>query len=157
MRAWYDILGLDRRAAQDESGIRESADTAHALVRRENERGVASDRIVLAGFSQGGAIALFAGLRHPERLAGILALSTYLPLEGSLAAQAHPANAAVPVFMAHGRFDNVVPLALGQGSRDFLAGRGYEVDWRTYPMAHSLCPEEIEDIRAWLLRVLPPR
>lgn len=157
MRAWYDILGLDRQAAQDERGIRESADTAHALIRRENERGVPSDRIVLAGFSQGGAIALFAGLRHPQRLAGILALSTYLPLQESLAAEAHPANAAVPVFMAHGRFDNVVPLALGQGSRDFLAGRGYDVDWRTYPMAHSLCPNEIEDIRAWLLRVLPPR
>jgi phospholipase/carboxylesterase len=157
MRAWYDILGLDRSAAQDESGIRESADTAHALIRRENERGVPSDRIVLAGFSQGGAVALFAGLRHPERLAGILALSTYLPLESSLAAEAHPASAAVPVFMAHGRFDNVVPLALGQGSRDFLAGRGYEVDWRTYPMAHSLCPEEIGDVRAWLLRVLPAR
>ncbi len=157
MRAWYDILALDRRAAQDESGIRESAEMAAALVHREKERGVPSDRVVLAGFSQGGAIALFAGLRHPQRLAGILALSTYLPLEESLAAEAHPANAAVPVFMAHGRFDNVVPLALGKGSRDFLAGRGYEVDWRTYPMPHSLCPEEIEEIRAWLLRVLRPR
>ncbi len=157
MRAWYDILGLDRGAAQDERGIRESLETAGALVRRENERGVPSDRVVLAGFSQGGAIALYAGLRHLQRLAGILALSTYLPLEGSLDAQAHPANAAVPVFMAHGRFDQVVPLALGQGSRDFLAGRGYDVDWRTYPMAHGLCPEEIGDIRAWLLRVLPPR
>ena len=129
----------------------------HALIRARTSGASASDRIVLAGFSQGGAIALFAGLRHPERLAGILALSTYLPLEGSLAAEAHPANAAVPVFMAHGRFDDVVPLALGQGSRDFLAGRGYEVDWRTYPDGAQPCPEEIEDVRAWLLRVLPPR
>ncbi len=117
---------------------------------------MASDRIVLAGFSQGGAIALFAGLRHPQRLAGILALSTYLPLAVSLAAEGHPANAAVPVLMAHGRFDPVVPLALGEGTRDLLAARGYDVDWRTYPMPHSLCAEEIDDIRAWLLKVLPP-
>jgi phospholipase/carboxylesterase len=156
MRAWYDILGLDRRAAQDERGIRESAETAAALVRRETERGVRSDRIVLAGFSQGGAIALFAGLRHPERLAGILALSTYLPLDTTLAAEAHPANAAVPVFQAHGRFDNVVPLALGQGTRDLLSARGYDLDWRTYPMPHSLSAEEVGDIHAWLLKVVPP-
>jgi phospholipase/carboxylesterase len=156
MRAWYDILGLDRRAAQDEPGIRESAETAGALVRREVERGVRSDRIVIAGFSQGGAIALFAGLRYPQRLAGILALSTYLPLDTSLAAEAHPANAAVPVFQAHGRFDNVVPLALGEGTRELLSARGYDVDWRTYPMSHSLCAEEVDDIRAWLLKVLPP-
>jgi len=157
MRAWYDILGLDRQAAQDERGVRESAEMAAALIRRENERGVPSDRIVLAGFSQGGAIALFAGLRHPERLAGILALSTYLPLDSSLAAEAHPANAAVPIFMAHGRFDPVVPLALGEHTRDLLVARGYDVDWHTYPMQHSLCPEEIDDIRAWLLKVLPTR
>ncbi len=156
MRAWYDILGLDRRAAQDERGIRASAETATALLRRETERGVPSDRLVLAGFSQGGAIALFAGLRYPQRLAGILALSTYLPLDASLAAEAHPANAAVPVFQAHGRFDTVVPPALGEGTRDLLVGRGYDLDWRTYPMPHSLCPEEIGDLRAWLLKVLPP-
>lgn len=157
MRAWYDIRGFDRSATPDEPGIRESAAAASALVRRETERGVPSDRVVLAGFSQGGAIALFAGLRHPERLAGILALSTYLPLEESLAAEAHPANAAVPILMAHGRFDPLVPLALGQSARDRLLARGYDVDWRTYPMPHSLCPPEIADIRAWLLKVLPPR
>ena len=157
MRAWYDILGLDRRAPQDEPGIQGSTETAAALIRRENERGVPSDRVVLAGFSQGVAIALFAGLRHPERLAGILALSTYLPLAESLAAQAHPANAAVPIFLAHGRFDPLVPPSLGEGTRDLLLGRGHDVDWRTYPMAHSLCPEEIDDIRAWLLRALPSR
>jgi phospholipase/carboxylesterase len=155
MRAWYDILGLDRRAAQDERGIRASAETAAALLRRESERGIPSERLVLAGFSQGGAIALFAGLRYPHRLAGILALSTYLPLDASLAAEAHPANAAVPVFQAHGRLDAVVPPALGQGTRDLLRGRGYDLDWRTYPMLHSLCAEEVADIRAWLLRVLP--
>jgi phospholipase/carboxylesterase len=156
MRAWYDILGLDRRAAQDEAGIRESAETAAALVGREAERGVRPDRVVLAGFSQGGAIALFSGLRYPQRLAGILALSTYLPLDATLAAEAHPANAAVPVFQGHGRFDDIVPLALGQGTRDLLSARGYDVDWRTYPMPHSLCAEEVGDIRAWILKVLPP-
>jgi phospholipase/carboxylesterase len=157
MRAWYDIVGLDRRAPQDEAGIRESAAGVSTLVRRERERGVAAHRIVLAGFSQGGAIALFAALRESERLAGVLALSTYLPLSATLPAEAHPANAAVPVFMAHGTFDPVVPTALGEGSKDFLRSRGYEVDWHTYPMAHSLCAEEVVDIRDWLLRVLPPR
>jgi phospholipase/carboxylesterase len=157
MRAWYDIRGLDGDAAPDEDGIRQSAAAASALVRRENERGVPADRVVLAGFSQGGAIALFAGLRHPERLGGILALSTYLPLDETLAAEAHPANAAVPVFLAHGRFDPVVPLALGKSARDLLAARGFDVDWHTYPMPHSLCPQEILDLREWLLEVLPPR
>jgi len=156
MRAWYDILGLDRRAAQDEAGIREAAATATTLVRREADRGVRSDRVVLAGFSQGGAIALFTGLRYPHRLAGVLALSTYLPLDTALAAEGHPANAAVPVFQAHGRFDDVVPLSLGQGTRELLSSQGYDVEWRTYPMAHSLCAEEVDDIRAWLLKVLPP-
>jgi phospholipase/carboxylesterase len=157
MRAWYDIVGLDRRAPQDEAGIRESAAGVSALVQRERERGVAAHRIVLAGFSQGGAIALFAALRERERLAGVLALSTYLPLSATLAAEAHPANAAVPVFMAHGTLDPVVPTALGEGSKDFLRSRGYEVDWHTYPMAHSLCAEEVADVRDWLLRVVPPR
>jgi phospholipase/carboxylesterase len=155
MRAWYDILGLDRRAVQDEAAIRESAATAAALVRREKERGVRSDRVVLAGFSQGGAIALFAGLRYPERLAGVLALSTYLPLDAALPDEAHPANAAVPVFQAHGRFDDIVPMSLGQRTRDLLSERGYDVDWRTYPMPHSLCAEEVGDIRSWLLKTLP--
>lgn len=157
MRAWYDILGLDRHAVQDEKGIRESAETARALVARERERGIASDRIVLAGFSQGGAIALFAGLREARRLGGILALSTYLPLADRLDAEAHPANAAVPIFMAHGTLDSLVPLSLGEGSRELLAARGYDVDWRTYPMPHSVSAEEVADVRQWLLRVLPPR
>jgi phospholipase/carboxylesterase len=154
MRAWYDITGFDRRAIQDEAGIRESAASVHALLDRERAKGIRADRLVVAGFSQGGAIALFAGLRYPERLAGILALSTYLPLPDRLAPEAHPANAAVPVFMAHGTHDPVVPLALGEGSRAILKERGYDVDFRTYPMPHSLCAEEVSDISDWLLRVL---
>jgi phospholipase/carboxylesterase len=154
MRAWYDILALDRQAPQDARGIRESAALVRDLVIRENERGVPSDRIVLAGFSQGGAIALFEGLRHPARLAGILALSTYLPLEETLAAEAHPANAAVPVFMAHGTLDPTVPYALGDGSRRLLLERGYDVRFRAYPMGHSLCVEEVQDVSAFLLEAL---
>lgn len=155
MRAWYDIAGFDRRG-QDEAGIRESAETVRALVDREQQRGIASDRVVLAGFSQGGAIALFAGLRQPARLAGILALSTYLPLADRLAEEAHPANAAVPILMAHGTQDPMVPLTLAEDSRAALGKRGYDLDFRTYPMAHSLCAEEVADVREWLLRVLPP-
>jgi phospholipase/carboxylesterase len=157
MRAWFDILGLDHRSAEDEEGIRVSAEAIRGLVRRERERGIASDRIVLAGFSQGGAMALFTALREPERLAGVLALSTYLPLAGTLEGEAHPANAAVPVFMAHGTLDPIVPIALGEGARDLLRSRGYDVDWHTYPMPHSVSADEVADVREWLLRVLPPR
>jgi phospholipase/carboxylesterase len=156
MRAWYDIAGFDRRAPQDEAGIRASGEALGALVRRERERGVAADRIVIAGFSQGGAMALFVALRWPERLAGVMALSTYLPLGETLAGEAHPAGAAVPVLMAHGSFDPIVPLSLGEASRDRLRGLGYDVDWRSYPMPHSVCAQEVEDIREFLLRTLPP-
>ncbi len=156
MRAWYDIVGLDRRSPEDEAGLAASADGVRVLVAREKERGIPAARIVLAGFSQGGALALHTALRHPERLGGILALSTYLPLASRLADEAHPANAAVPVFMAHGAYDMVVPPALGEGSRDALLARGYDVEWRTYPMPHSVCAEEIADARTWLRRVLPP-
>jgi phospholipase/carboxylesterase len=157
MRAWYDIVAIDRRAPEDESGIRSAAEAVRALVRRERERGIAADRIVLAGFSQGGAMALFAGLREAERLAGVLALSCYVPLAATLATEANPANAAVSVFMAHGTFDPVVPIALGERSRDLLRSRGYQVDWHTYPMAHAVSSPEIGDVRSWLLAVLPPR
>jgi phospholipase/carboxylesterase len=157
MRAWYDIVALDRRSVQDEAGIRESAGSASALIARERERGIAADRIVLAGFSQGGAIALFAGLRESERLAGILALSTYLPLADRLDAEAHPANAAVPIFMAHGTFDPLIALPLAEGSRERLAARGHDVEWHTYAMPHSVCAEEVADLRRFLLRVLPAR
>jgi phospholipase/carboxylesterase len=154
MRAWYDIVAIDRGAPQDAAGIRESAQGVRALVAREGERGVPAERVVLAGFSQGGAIVLYEGLRHPSRLAGVLALSTYLPLEDTLAAEAHPANAAVPIFMAHGTLDPTVPFSLGDGSRRLLVGRGYDVRFRPYPMGHSLCLEEVHDIRAFLLDVL---
>jgi phospholipase/carboxylesterase len=157
MRAWYDIVAIDRGASEDEAGIRSSAAGIRDLVRRERERGVAADRIVLAGFSQGGAMALFTALREPERLAGVLALSCYLPLSAKLASEAHPASASVPVFMAHGRFDPLVPMALGEGSRDLLRARGYEVDWHSYPMAHAVSADEIADVRDWLRGVLPPR
>jgi phospholipase/carboxylesterase len=154
MRAWYDLYGLDRRSREDETGVRDSAEAAHRLIRREAERGIAAHRVVLAGFSQGGAIALFAGLRYPERLAGILALSTYLPLSAALEAEVHPANAAVSVFMAHGTLDPVVALGLGEQSKDVLLAQGLSVDWHAYNIAHSVSAEEIADIRAWLLDVL---
>ena len=157
MRAWYDIVGLDRRAPEDEAGIRDSARAVLDLMRRERERGIDSSRIVVAGFSQGGAMALFAALRWPERLAGIAALSTYLPLAATLEQEAHPANAAVPIFMAHGTYDSVVSPELGRSSRDHLRSRGYDVEWHDYPIPHSLSAEEVADLRAWLLRVLPPR
>ena len=157
MRAWYDIAGFDRRARTDEAGIRESAAALGGLVRRERERGIPAERIVVAGFSQGGAMALFLGPRWPERLGGVIALSTYLPLPDTLAKEAHPANAAVPLFQAHGSFDPVVPQALGEQAREKLRRLGYDVDWRSYPMPHSLCAQEVEDIRDFLLRALPAR
>jgi phospholipase/carboxylesterase len=157
MRAWYDVAGFDRRAPQDSAGIRQSAEALGALVRRERGRGIPSDRIVVAGFSQGGAMALQLGLRWPERLAGILALSTWLPLADTLEGEAHPANAAVPVLMAHGSHDPVISIAAGESSRDLLRARGYPVDWRSYPMPHSVCGEEVQDIRQWLLHTLPKR
>jgi phospholipase/carboxylesterase len=157
MRAWYDILGFDQGAWEDAEGIRASAASVSALVEREKQRGIPADRIVLAGFSQGGALALYTGLRQAERLAGVMALSTYLPLPTTLASEAHPANVATGVFMAHGTWDNVVPLALGERSRDLLQARGYDVEWHTYPIPHSVCAEEIAQMRDFLLRVLPAR
>jgi len=156
MRAWYDVISLDG-SVEDDAGIAESAQAIRGLVARERERGIAADRIVLAGFSQGGALALHTALREPARLAGVVVLSSYLPLASRLEREAHPANAAVPVFMAHGSQDPVLPFALGQRSCDFLRARGYDVDWHPYPMAHSVCPEEIAALREWLSRVLPPR
>jgi phospholipase/carboxylesterase len=150
MRAWYDIAGVDIAAKQDEAGIRESVASVEALIAREAERGVPAANIVLAGFSQGGAIALSAGLRHAERLAGIVALSTYLPLHEKLAGERSEANRDVPIFQAHGSFDPVVPMALGLLSCDWLRGLGYAVDWHDYPMAHQVCGEEIANLRAWL-------
>ena len=150
MRAWYDILGFDRRAREDAAGIRASAAAVTELVDREIERGMSSDRIVLAGFSQGGAIALHTALREPRPLAGVLALSTYLPLAATLASERSAANAHVPLFMAHGTDDGVLPLQLAETSRGALEALGYTVEWHAYPMAHSVCLEEIGAIGAWL-------
>jgi phospholipase/carboxylesterase len=157
MRAWFDVSlgdleGNSRRA--DERGVRESQAQIAALIEREAKRGVEPEHIVLAGFSQGGAIALQTGLRYPRRLAGVMALSTYLPLADTLAREATPANKATPIFMAHGIYDPLIPLAMGAGSMTLLTGFGYTVEWRQYPMPHSVCPEEIQDIAAWLRRVL---
>jgi phospholipase/carboxylesterase len=154
MRAWYDIAMNDIARLPDERGIRESQAGIERLIARERERGVPSSRIVLAGFSQGGAIALQVGLRHADRLAGIAALSTYLPLEESLDAEAAAANRATPILMAHGTEDPVIPLRLAEQSRAALQKRGYEVQWETYPMPHAVCGEEIEALSAFLGRTL---
>jgi phospholipase/carboxylesterase len=154
MRAWYDIHAFDAAARQDEAGIRASIAAVEALIAREHERGVPSERIILAGFSQGGAIALAAGLRHAEKLAGIVALSTYLPIAGTMAADRSPANLATPIFWGHGTADPVVVLQRGIDSRDALQALGYALDWHTYPMAHAVCAEEIGDLRHWLGRRL---
>ena len=157
MRAWYDVSLGDlegQSRCADEQGVRESQAQITALIEREAKRGVAPENIVLAGFSQGGAIALQTGLRHPRKLAGVMALSTYLPLAETLPQEAAPANKATPIFMAHGTYDPVVPLMMGAGSMTLLTGLGYAVEWRQYPMPHSVCPEEIQDIGAWLQKVL---
>ena len=154
MRAWYDIVSpdfSDRR--EDPQGVRESTLQIEALMARENTRGIADEHIVLAGFSQGGAIALHAGLRHSQRLAGILALSTYLPLADTLPTEAHAANREVPIFMAHGRGDAVIPCALGQRSAERLQAMGYPLQWHTYHAEHGVCMEELRDIETWFHEV----
>jgi len=153
MRAWYDISDAAIRR-EDEAGVRASQQSVEALLAREKSRGIAAGRIVLAGFSQGGAIALQTGLRHSERLAGIMALSTYVPIADQLAAEAAPANRDVPIFMAHGTHDPMIPLARAQSSRELLLRLDYSVEWREYRMEHSVCPQEIADIGKWLRRVL---
>jgi phospholipase/carboxylesterase len=154
MRAWYDIKdGGIRR--EDEDGVRASQKLIEELIAREKERGTPARRLVLAGFSQGGAIALQTGLRHPERIAGIMALSTYLPIADRFAAEANAANRDAPIFMAHGSYDPVIPLARAQQSRTLLQSLGYSVEWREYPMPHSVCPEEVSDISDWLGKALP--
>ena len=153
MRAWYDISdGALRR--EDENGVRASQRLVEALIAREKTRGTTASRLVLAGFSQGGAIALQTGLRHAERIAGIMALSTYLPIADKFAAEASPANRDAPVFMAHGSYDPVIPLARAEQSRGILQALGYAVEWREYSMPHSVCPEEVADISGWLRKVL---
>lgn len=154
MRAWYDILGMNIVAREDAAGINASRTAVEALVARENARGIAADRIVLAGFSQGGAIALHTGLRHAARLAGIMALSTYLPLRDTLGREATPANRRVPIFMAHGTSDPVLPVQLGETSRDLLAAADYKVAWHSYNMQHQVCMDEINAVGVWLRKIL---
>jgi len=154
MRAWYDITGQDIAKKEDETGLRQSQKSIEELIAKEESRGVPSGRVVLAGFSQGGVISLQTGLRQPKRLAGVMSLSAYLPLAATIAKERNAANNGVPIFLGHGTSDNVVPLALGTASRDQLIKLGYDIDWHQYPMPHSVCPEELADISAWLTRVL---
>jgi phospholipase/carboxylesterase len=162
MRAWYDILSAAASAElsasigrnEDVEGIRESQTEVEKIIAQEKQRGVAAKNIFLAGFSQGGAVVLYSGLRHKERLGGILALSTYLPLLKTLQTEADPAARDTPIFMAHGQADPVIPYAFGRASADELLRQGYALDWHDYPMPHSVCPEEIRDIELWLTRRL---
>jgi phospholipase/carboxylesterase len=158
MRAWYDIfgaeLGTNGLKREDETGLRDSQALVEGLIAHERARGVASNRIVLAGFSQGCAMTFMAGLRHGERLAGLLGMSGYLPLADKTAAERSAANADVPIFQAHGSADPVIPIDRATQSRDALVAMGYPVEWHAYPMPHSVCPQEIVDMNRWLLRVL---
>jgi phospholipase/carboxylesterase len=155
MRAWYDIKGLDRTAAEDAAGFQDSDTQVRKLIERESARGIPSTRIVLAGFSQGGAVSLYTAPRLPAKLAGVMALSCYLPMESTFLAERSAENQATPIFMAHGQFDNVVGMMMGVRSRDYLKAQGYSVEWHDYPMAHSVSAEEVTDIRQFLMRVLP--
>jgi phospholipase/carboxylesterase len=155
MRAWYDIFQLGG-GPEDEAGIRASQDLVEKLIADEGKKGIDAKRIILAGFSQGGAIALQTALRHPQRLAGVLALSTYLPIASKLELERSEANRTAPIFMAHGTYDDIIPLRKAELSRDALAKAGYGVEWKAYPMPHSVCAEEIGDIARFLSRLLAP-
>ena len=154
MRAWYDISAADLTNRADLAGVRQSASAVEGLIARERERDIASERIVLAGFSQGGAVALYAGVRHAERLAGIMALSTYLIAPDALAHDASAVNLGVPIFMAHGTADPVVRFPWGESSKRLLEAQGYAIEWHSYRMEHSVCLEEVRAIGAWLARAL---
>jgi phospholipase/carboxylesterase len=154
MRAWYDILAPNLTMGEDEAGLRRSQAAIEELIEREKKRGIPAARIVLAGFSQGCAMTLLTGLRYPQRLAGLLGLSGYVPLSGTTAAEASPANQDVPIFLAHGRVDPVIPLARALESRSRLEQLGYPIEWHEYAMPHSVCPQEIADLGAWMRRVL---
>jgi len=156
MRAWYDILEMDVSRKVDTGNIATSSDQLKDLIQRELNAGIPSDRIVLAGFSQGGAIALHTALRYPEPLAGILALSTYLPTIESLAAERSDANRNLPIFMVHGEHDPVIPIVHAEDTREQLTRLGYAIQWRVYPMEHQVCNDEVGDIRTWMLAVMRP-
>jgi phospholipase/carboxylesterase len=150
MRAWYDITAFTPEGRADAAGLTESSWRVSAYLKTEIARGVPPSRIVLAGFSQGGAVALYAGLRFAERLGGLLALSTYLPFPATLAAEKSSANLDVPILMCHGRMDPIVPISMGQEARDALKARGYLVEWHEYPMQHEVCAAELDAISRWL-------
>ena len=154
MRAWYDIAAADLSNRADLAGVRQSQSLLEALIAHERARGIAASRILLAGFSQGGAIALYTGVRHAERLAGIIALSTYLVAVDRLAAEASAANRALPIFMAHGTADPIVRYEWGEASRQVLEAAAYPVEWHSYRMEHQVCLEEILALGVWLTRVL---
>ncbi|UTY57812.1 alpha/beta hydrolase [Massilia sp. erpn] len=154
MRSWYDIVHTDLGRQEDEAGLRASQLEVEALIAREKARGIPAERIVLAGFSQGCAMTLQTGLRHPEKLAGLLCLSGYMPLADKIGAERHAANQATPIFLAHGRMDPVVPVARALATRELLQGLGYQVEWHEYPMQHSLCQDEVQHLNAWLRQVL---
>ena len=154
MRAWYDILGRELAQREDETGLRRSLASVQELLAIQKQRGMPAERTVLAGFSQGCAMALLTGVRHPQRLAGIAGMSGYLPLASTTAAERSDANARTPIFMGHGDHDEIVAVERGRASRDALAALGYQVEWHEYPMAHSVCMEEVADLNGWLVRVL---
>jgi phospholipase/carboxylesterase len=154
MRSWYDITGLEAGRREDEGGLRASQKEIEALIEREKARGIPASRILLAGFSQGCAMAIQTGLRHPETLAGLLCLSGYVPLSDKLGTERTEAGKAMPIFMAHGRYDNVVPFNRAEASRDLLVSLGYQLEWHEYAMQHTLCLEEVQHISAWLKKVL---
>ena len=154
MRAWFDIVKIGLHQPRDLAGLQASRDAVEALVARENARGVLTQRIVLAGFSQGGAVALYTGLHHAAKLAGIMALSTYLPVGEGMDVEIAPANLHTSIFYGHGTQDPVVPIQLGVHTRDWLTREGCAVTWHTYVMPHSLCAEEVIHIRAWIMSVL---
>ena len=155
MRAWYDIFTPDLVRREDEPGLRASQALVEALIDKEKARGIPADRIVLAGFSQGCAMTLQTGLRHPEKLAGLMCLSGYLPMAATIDAERNAANQATPIFMAHGRQDPVVVIPRAEQSRDALKALGYDIEWHEYQMQHSVCQEEVDDVGQWLARVLP--
>lgn len=156
MPAWYDIFGADLAARQDEEGIRASQALVETLIAQEKMRGITPARIALAGFSQGGAIALHTALRHADKLAGVIALSTYLPLHENVPAERSANNLTIPIFMAHGRFDDIIPLKTAEASKGFMERSGYSIEWHEYPMPHAVCNEEIADIRDFIRGILRP-
>lgn len=154
MRAWFDIFGFDKDSQQDERGIRSMQSQIEILIADEIALGIAPEKIILAGFSQGGAMVFHTALRYPRKLAGVVALSTYLPLKDTILAEASVQNHHIPIFMAHGQFDNIISLETAQSSKEKLLLNDFKVDWHVYPMAHSVNEEEINDIRQFLMRVL---